>query len=226
MAPPATEAGEGYRCHRPSQPYLVHARGPGGRQPASRVSPCLAQQDPGDGEASGLGREEACQDGPHALVCLCPTHVQGPRVEQQQDDRVPSGYREKRVTKSPTQALRGQLRGAQWMGNTLEGLWSPFWCPNPSPLPLGWPWSPGPQAAPSCHRANPRPGPGPCRAPTRLHRILQQLQLVAWQGQVLPVLRLHLHIRPCVVTAKGQPLTHCLEHRETGQGAPASSGDQ
>lgn len=147
MAPPATEAGEGYRCHRPSQPYLVHARGPGGRQPASRVSPCLAQQDPGDGEAGGLGREEACQDGPHALVCLCPAHVQGPRVEQQQDDRVPSGCREKGVTKSPTPALRGQLRGAQWMGNTLEGLWSPFWCPNPSPLSLGWPWSPGPQAA-------------------------------------------------------------------------------
>lgn len=152
MAPPATEAGEGYGCHRPPQPYLVHASGPGGRQPASRVSPCLAQQDPGDGEASGLGREEARQDGPHALVCLCPAHVQGPRVEQQQDDRAPSGCREMGVKRART-STAGTASGCPVDGEYPGGVMVPLLVPQPISPPSSLalvPRTPSRTQLPSC----------------------------------------------------------------------------
>lgn len=99
--------------------------------------------------------------------------------------------------------------GCPMDGARLGGLRFPSLRPSPSPSPLGWPRPPGHQPAPRCrHAALAR-----SRAPTRLHGILQQLQLVARQGQVPPVLRLRLHIRPCVGTAKGQPLTPCPGHR-------------
>lgn len=54
------------------------------------------------------------------------------------------------------------------------------------------------------------------RAPTCLHSILQQFQLVPRQGQVTPVFCLCLHIYPWVGTAKGEPLTPLWADRAEG----------
>lgn len=99
----------------------MHACRPGGWEPASQAGPRLTQQDPGNGQAGGLGREEAGQDGPHAVMCLCPAHIQGPRVEQQQNDRTPGSCREVAITESSVAALLGWRRGVPWMGNTWVG---------------------------------------------------------------------------------------------------------
>lgn len=58
------------------------------------------------------------------------------------------------------------------------------------------------------------------RAPTRLHSILQQLQLVPRQGQVLSVSCLCFHIYSWVGTAKGEPLTPPWADRAEGHRQP------
>lgn len=118
--------------------------------------------------------------------CACAQLTsRGPALKSSRMTGRPAAAGTRGVTTSP---VPNQLHGMGHAWDPTAGRCVPFPCPGP---------------------AGPAPGDTrqPQQSPTCPHGVLQQLQLVAWQRQVPPVLCLRLHIYPCTGSQGTTPYT-------------------